>query len=188
MRARGWAAAIAVGLMVLAGCGDQDSSGAADPPPTGASTPSTTGSATGSPTGQPPTSEPTHGAEPCPYLTEEQVSAAIGAETTETAGSLHACFFDPVGGTGPSVMLSRVDVQIDPTDYAIQSRALCQGDVTDVEAGNEAFACVMGMGPQGQVYAGRVLVTVNVNDAADDAAGIAAAAELLPEVTVPPAG
>ena len=31
----------------------------------------------------------------------------------------------------------------------------------------------MGLGPQGQLYAGRVLVTVAVNDAADDAAGIA---------------
>ena len=66
-------------------------------------------------------------------------------------------------------MLSRVDVQIDPADYAAQTKALCQGEVTDVDAGDEAFACVMGLGPQGQVYDGKVLVTVAVNDAADDA-------------------
>ena len=83
------------------------------------------------------------------------------------------------------MLLSRVDVQIDPADYARQSRQLCQGEVTDVDAGDVAFACVMGLGPQGQLYAGQVLVTVAVNDAVDDAAGIAAAAALLPEVTVP---
>jgi hypothetical protein len=84
-------------------------------------------------------------------------------------------------------MLSRVDVQIDPTDYAIQTRALCKGDITDVDAGDQAFACVMALGPQGQLYEGRVLITVNVNGAADDAAGIEAAADLIREVTIPPA-
>ena len=71
------------------------------------------------------------------------------------------------------MLLSRVDVQIDPADYAHQSRQLCEGEVTDVDAGDVAFACVMGLGPQGQLYAGRVLVTVSVNDAVDDATGIA---------------
>ena len=83
------------------------------------------------------------------------------------------------------MLLSRVDVQIDPADYAHQSRQLCKGEVTDVDAGDVAFACVMGLGPQGQLYAGRVLVTVAVNDAVDDATGIAVAAALLPEVTIP---
>jgi hypothetical protein len=167
---------VAVVLLALAGCGDQGSSGAADP----SSRPTTSPSSSTAPGSS-------HETETCPYLSDEQVGAAVGAEMSETAGTLHACFFDPVGGSGPSVMLSRVDVQIDPVDYARESRTLCQGDVTDVEAGNDAFACVMGMGPQGQVYAGRVLVTVNVNGAADAAAGIAAAADLLPEITIPPA-
>ena len=139
---------------------------------------------TASSSGTPSPSEPIE--EGCPYLTAEQVSAALGTPTTETAGTVHACFFDPESADGPSVMLSRVDVQIDPADYAAQSKALCQGDLTDVDAGDEAFACVMGLGPQGQVYDGSVLVTVAVNDAADDATGIAAAAALLPELTIPP--
>ncbi len=178
MRTRTWVAGLAVVLvigLVLAGCGDATSSGP--------------GVGTGEPTGSSsPTSDtpPTGSADPtCPYISADQVSDAVGTETTATAGTLHACFFDPVGGTGPSVMLSRVDVQIDPVDYAHESRALCQGEVTDVEAGTDAFACVMGLGPQGQVYVGRVLITVNVDGTADDAAGIAAAAELLREVTVP---
>ena len=137
----------------------------------------------------PPTRAPTSEAPPeeegCPYLTAEQVTAALGSPTHETAGTINACFFDPEGGEGPSVLLSRVDVQIDPADYAHQSRQLCEGEVTDVDAGDVAFACVMGLGPQGQLYAGRVLVTVAVNDAADDATGIAVAAALLPEVTIP---
>ena len=177
-----WAGAVAAVLMTtcLAACGDSSSSGATDPP-SDRPTSSATTSADPSPTSEAPPTE-----EGCPYLSAEQVTAALGTPTHETAGTLNSCFFDPEGGEGPSVLLSRVDVQIDPADYAHQSRQLCEGEVTDVDAGDVAFACVMGLGPQGQVYAGRVLVTVSVDDAVDDATGIADAAALLPEVTVPP--
>ena len=171
----GRVAAICVVLLGLTACGDQGSSSTAtDPPSTGS--PSTASSST-----------PAAAREGCPYLTQDEVSGAVGAQTIETAGTVHACFFDPVANGGPSVMLSRVDVQIDPTDYAIQTRALCKGDITDVDAGDQAFACVMALGPQGQLYEGRVLITVNVNGAADDSAGIEAAADLIREVTIPPA-
>ena len=180
MRTTRWVAgalaAVLLALLLglgLTACGNDTSSGAADPSP---SDPTTSASSTTS----------TPAPETCPYLTEDQVSAAVGAETVETAGTLHACFFDPVSGHGPSVMLSRIDVQIDPVDYARQSRALCTSDVTDLDVGTEAFACVSGMGPQGQLYAGRVLIAVNVNDAADDDAGVRAAATLLRDVTIPP--
>jgi len=169
---------LAVLALSLAGCGDSGSSGAADVPTSSTSTTASGGSSSAA-------TEPA--ADGCPYLTAEQVSDAVGASTTETAGTVHACFFDPEGGgSGPSVMLSRIDVQIDPTDYATQSRALCQGDVTDVDTGDVAFACVMGIGPQGQLYEDRVLVTVSVVGAADDAAGVEAAASLLPQITIPP--
>jgi hypothetical protein len=164
----------------LAGCGDATSDGAVDQPSHDPGSSATT-SAGPTPTSQAPPSDE----KGCPYLTAEQVSAALGSPTEETAGTLNACFFDPEAGEGPSVLLSRVDVQIDPADYAHQSRQLCKGEVTEVDAGDVAFACVIGLGPQGQVYAGRVLVNVAVNDATDDAAGIAAAAALLPEVTIP---
>ena len=176
-------AAVALVLAsVLTGCGGTDESGATDQPE-----PGTTSSATGtsSPTATESTDSPEPAEEGCPYLTAEQVTAVLGADTTETAGTVHACFFDPVSGEGPSVMLSRVDVQIDPTEYAVQSKALCQGDVTDVDAGDEAFACVMGLGPQGQLYDGPVLIAVTVDDAADEAAGIASIVRLQPEITVP---
>ena len=168
-----WAGAVAAVLTTtcLASCADSTSSDATDQP---------SDRPTSSATEAPPTEE-----QGCPYLSAEQVTAALGTPTHETAGTLNACFFDPEGGEGPSVLLSRVDVQIDPADYAHQSRQLCEGEVTDVDAGDVAFACVMGLGPQGQLYSGRVLVTVSVNDAVDDATGIADAAALLPEVTVP---
>jgi hypothetical protein len=173
------AAVFATGLaMGLAGCAESASSGAVDQPTDSPTTAATSGEA--------PTSEaPPTGEEGCPYLTAEQVTRALGGPTVETAGTINACFFDPEGGDGPSVLLSRVDVQIDPADYARHSKLLCKGEVTDVEAGDEAFACVMGLGPQGQVYVGPVLVNVAVNDARDEATGIALAAALLPEVTVP---
>jgi hypothetical protein len=182
MRTR-WAAVALVLTTALTGCGGSDESGAGQPEPV------PTSSATGTPSRT--ASESTDASEPaeegCPYLSGEQVTAVLGADTTETAGTVHACFFDPVSGEGPSVMLSRVDVQIDPAEYAVQSKALCQGDVTDVEAGDEAFACVMGLGPQGQLYDGPVLIAVAVDDAVDEAAGIASIVELLHEITVPPA-
>ncbi len=58
--------------------------------------------------------------------------------------------------------------------------------MTDVAVGDEAFACMSGMGPQGQMYTHRVLISINVNGAEDDAAGVADAADLLMLVTVPP--
>ncbi len=176
----GTAVIVAVALVTLAGCGDETSSGA----DSGATDPASSGSpGSSSSAGSADPTEPA--GDVCPYLTAEQVSAVTGTPTSETAGSVHACFFDPDGGKGPSVMLSRVNIEIDPTDYAVQSRALCQGEVTDVDAGDEAFACVMGLGPQGQLYVDRVLISVNVNDATDDAVGIADAAQLLGEVTIP---
>ncbi len=182
MRAR-WAAVALVLATALTGCGGSDGSQADQ------SEPGATSSATGtpSPTATDSTDSPEPAEEGCPYLTAEQVTAVLGADTTETAGTVHACFFDPVSGDGPSVMLSRVDIEIDPAEYAVQSKALCQGDVTDVEAGDEAFACVMGLGPQGQLYDGPVLIAVAVDDAADEASGIASIVDLLPEITVPPA-
>jgi hypothetical protein len=178
MRFTGLATVVVLAALVLAGCGDPEISGASS----GATDPTRAGST--APAGS---SDPTKPAEErCPYLAAEQVAAALATPMTETAGSVHACFFDPDGGTGPSVLLSRVDIQIDPTDYATQSRALCQGEVTDVAVGDEAFACMSGMGPQGQMYTHRVLISINVNGAADDAAGVADAADLLMLVTVPP--
>jgi hypothetical protein len=184
-----WAAGAAAVVLVLtvglAGCGSDDSS-AADEPGASPSSSNDSSSETTAPTdATPPTpsDDPSSG---CPYLTATKVSAVLGTPTRETAGTINACFFDPEGGSGPAVLLSRVDVQIDPTDYARQSKQLCKGDVTEVDAGDVAFACVMGLAPQGQLYVGRVLVTVAVSDAIDDAAGVAAAAALLPEVTIPP--
>lgn len=179
-------AASAVLVLALTGCGasgGSDASGTPTTTPTGETSTSAPTSSTGGPVDPAdPTSAPVDG---CPYLTEGEVTDALGAPTVETAGTLNACFFDPVSDEGAGVMVSRVDVQIDPTDYARQTRVLCQGDVTDVEAGDDAFVCVLGLGPQGQVYLGRALVTINVTDAADDATGLQVAAELLPLVTVP---
>lgn len=182
--AAGAVAAVLLTTTALAGCGGSESSGAVDQP-----TDSPTSSATW-PSGEAPTSEaPPPEEEGCPYLTAEQVTAALGSPTKETAGTVNACFFDPESGEGPSVLLSRVDVQIDPAEYAQQSRVLCEGEVTDVDAGDVAFACVMGLGPQGQLYVGQVLVNIAVNDASDEATGIGLAAALLPEVRIPaPAG
>jgi ABC-type phosphate transport system substrate-binding protein len=163
-------------LLLLAACGNASSSGSSDQSdgPTTSSEP--TGSGSTSPA-----------AKGCPYLTADQVSDTIGTPVTETAGTVHACFFDPPGGgEGPGVMLSRIDLQIDPSDYARQSKALCQGEVTDLEIGDEAFACVGALGPQGQLYQGRVLIAVTVDDVGDDATGIADAVALLHEVTIPP--
>ena len=177
MRFTGLATMVVLAALVLAGCGDQDSSGASS----GATDPTTAASTVSA-----GATDPTKPAEEgCPYLAAEQVAAALKTPMTETAGSVHACFFDPDRGTGPSVLLSRVNLQIDPIDYATQSRALCQGEVTDVAVGDEAFACMSGMGPQGQMYTHRVLISINVNGAEDDAAGVADAADLLMLVSVP---
>jgi hypothetical protein len=165
-------------LLVIAGCGGDDISEAIESP-----TPSSSSSEPSPSDGSDaPGDEPTDG---CPYLNADQVTDALGAPTKETAGTVNACFFDPESGEGPDVLVSKIDIAIDPAEYASQSRVLCQGDVTDVDAGDDAFACLSGMGPIGQLYVGRVLIAVSVTGATDDATGIAAAAELLPQITVP---
>jgi hypothetical protein len=169
-------------LLALAGCGGDDGSEATESPTPSSSSSEPSPSESSSDPSDDPSVEPTGG---CPYLHADQVTAALGSPTKETAGTVNACFFDPESGEGPEVLVSKIDIAIDPVEYATQSRALCQGDVTDVDAGDEAFACLSSMGPIGQLYVGKVLVAVSVTGAADDATGIAASAALLPEITVP---
>ncbi len=182
---------LTVVLLGLAGCGSESSEAPEAEPTSAASSTSGEPDESESTPVQPEEETPEDGGgealSGCPYLTAEQVTEALGSPTTETAGTMNACFFDPEAGEGPSVALSRIDIQIDPADYASQSRELCEGDVTDVEApgADTAFACVGIMGPEGQFYSGRALVTISVSDAADDAAGVAAAAALLPLVMIP---
>ncbi|MCK9248367.1 MAG: hypothetical protein M0P31_05240 [Solirubrobacteraceae bacterium] len=116
----------------------------------------------------------------CRYLDLGDVNAATGATLEEVAAGEGGCTFAPPSGAeGPRVALNRIDIAIDPKQYADGAKENCKGERTDVSAGDVGWACVT-INPQGIVIKDRTLLQVDVTDAADDAAGVAIAAKLVP--------
>ncbi|MFA6299369.1 MAG: hypothetical protein WCS84_00520 [Nocardioides sp.] len=175
------AALALVAPLMLAGCGED-----ADPAPTTDGSDDTSTSPT-------PT-EPTEATDPstsaaegeCALLPAEAVSTALGEDMVVSASGPQSCLFGPADpASAASITASVTELAIDPEEYAAGSRELCEGEVTDVEAGDEAFACVTFVGPQGFVFEGSTSVVLDVTTGDEsEPAAIAAAAALLPSVVV----
>lgn len=182
-------AALALSLalaLLVSGCGDDP-----EPEPDAADASSET------PTDAPSTSAPTTPTTPsesttaeegtCTLLTPEAVTAALGEDMVLSVAGPQTCLFSPADpASAASLTASVTELAIDLEEYAAGTRDLCEGEVTDVEAGEVAFACVTFVGPQGFVFADSTSVLLDVV-AADESeqAALAAAAALLPSVVVP---
>lgn len=173
--------------LVLTGCGE-------DPDPAPQGSPSEDTSA--SPSDPTPTPTPTEATDPstssepegsCALLTADAVSAALGEEMVVSASGPQTCLFAPVdAASASSVTASVTELAIDLQEYADGTRELCEGEVTEVEAGEVAFACVTFVGPQGYVFADGTSVLLDVVTADEsEPAAVAAAAALLPAVVSP---
>lgn len=176
LRRRLAALALAAPLM-LTGCGD-------DPDPAPESSPSEDTSTS------PPASSPTPteaSDESCAMLDTEAVTAALGEGMVLSASGPQTCIFGPIDpASAASLTVSLTELAIDPTEYAAGTRDLCEGEVTEVEAGDVAFACVTFVGPQGYVFVDSVSILLDVVTADEsEPAALAAAAALLPSVTAP---
>lgn len=116
--------------LLLTGCGGDEESDA-DEPGTGAA--DTTSEFT----------PPADDTDECPFADVAQVSEAAGFELTVTAGGEGGCFLTGSSDIGADLTISitPTEIQIDPEDYAEGSREVCEGEITEVEAGDEAFAC-----------------------------------------------
>lgn len=172
------AASLAAVPLLLGGCG-----GDPEPAPTGGDEPSD--AATTTAPSEPTTSSADEGT--CTMLSAEAVTAALGEEMVVSVGFPQSCLFSPADpASAASVTASATAIAIDLAEYAAGTRDLCEGEVTEVEAGEVAFACVTFVGPQGYVFedSTSVLLDVVTGDESESAA-VAAAAALLPSVTVP---
>lgn len=160
------------GPLLLAGCGDD-------------SEPVTGLDPSGDTSSTPPASDAVEGS--CAVLGADAVTAALGEDMVVTASGPQTCLFGPAAaGSAAKVTASVTEIAIDLQEYAAGSRDLCEGEVTEVEAGEVAFACVTFVGAQGYVFDNGKSVLLDVVTADESPeAGVAAAAELLPSVTVP---
>lgn len=133
-----------------------------------------------------PGSEEGAAGEECAYLPTDAVASALGVDVEVTAASEVACVFRSTDDSDLSLELNRIDILIDPEQYAEEARDLCdEGTVVDVEAGDRAYACV-NFGPPGAYYEGDVLISMGSSfaDDEDEPLILDAIVELLPEVTV----
>jgi hypothetical protein len=112
----------------------------------------------------------------CAWLSTDDATAAIGVPMSLVAAGPGGCYFATESGDGPAVQISSIQIAIAVDDYVEQSRALCKGEVVDVDAGDGGWACNAGINPQGLVVFGRELVVADVSDAASEAEGIQLAA------------
>ncbi|WP_341926330.1 hypothetical protein [Nocardioides psychrotolerans] len=169
--------------LVLAGCGGDD----VDTSPAPASSPSAVSSSDPTetvPTETDPTETAPPGEESCAFLPLDAVTAALGEEMQLAASGPTTCIFGPVTASSPaSVTLNVTPLDIDPADYAAGTRDLCEGPVTEADAGDQAFACVTFLGAQGFWFEGATSIVVDVTTPDDaEASGVAAAAALLTSV------
>ncbi|MGD9695217.1 MAG: hypothetical protein AB7V42_06100 [Thermoleophilia bacterium] len=160
MRRTAIAILLAAAALATAACGSDDDAAQA---PTDSAT---TGSATTA-------------AGACPLLDAAAVGAATGEEAVLNGGGPQFCSFT---AGDIDVTVNATEIAIDVDQYVAGTRDVCDGPVTDVDAGDAAFTCVA-IAPQGFVVHGRTIVAVQVNGAADDATGLGIAGELLPSVT-----
>ncbi|MDO9494589.1 MAG: hypothetical protein Q7J48_02700 [Nocardioides sp.] len=123
----------------------------------------------------------------CVLLPAEAVTTALGEDMVVSASGPQSCLFGPGDpASAASITAAVTELAIDPEEYAAGSRELCEGEITDVDAGDEAFACVTFVGPQGFVFEGSTSVVLDVTTGDEsEPAAIAAAAALLPSVVVP---
>lgn len=123
----------------------------------------------------------------CPILTEDAVTSALGETMVVSATGPQSCLFAPTDPeSSASVTASVTKIDIDLQEYAEGTRGICDSEITDVEAGEAAFACVTFVGPQGFVFEGSSSVLLDVTSGDDsDPAAVEAAVAMLPSVTVP---
>lgn len=187
-----WIATVSVALLLLGGCGgDEEPEPRAEESSTEPSTPS---SDVASPT---ESEKPSTSARPddetesspveelppeplgeCPMLADAAVTKAFSRPMGVLTANPEMCVFTPTKGMTDS----SVTVNLGSGGDAAAARNKCKGEITEVEAGDDAFACVAGSGVQGYVFDGGSSVVLDVVFGNNEKA-LKAAAELLPSVT-----
>lgn len=163
-------------LAITAACGSDTSGGDRETRTTG-STESDAG----------PTSEgsETDDSSECSWVSTDDVTNAAGQQMTVQAAGEAACVFETPTGDGPSIWLYATKIAIDQDEYEKGTREVCEGAITDVDAGDSAWTCIVFGKPQGTFIENKYIVTIDPKDFASDDEAFAALAKLLPKVTTP---
>lgn len=119
----------------------------------------------------------------CTFLDPADLGDAFGTTFTVESASDTGCGF--VDDTGQSVILTRLDIEIDPAIYASEAADTCRPETVQmVDAGDAAFACIV-VSPTASVFEGAVSINLNVVTAPDEDAVVDDFAAVLPSVTFP---
>lgn len=180
----GAALALALALAVTGCGGDDEGSGDTTTTEAGAvptEAPESTDGGAEAPSGEAPSGDD------CAYLATDVLAEAVGAELELLAAGEVACTWS--GDDGLSVSLSRIDIQIDPEEYAEESTASCdEGTVEEVDAGDYAYSCIA-IGPTASWYDFDEAVLLNLGTlGSDDEVEqqlLEAFTAVLPDMTLP---
>lgn len=187
-----WIATVPVAVLLLGGCGSdeepkpraEESSTAPSSPATDVASPTESKKPSTSPMPDDETeSSPVEELPPeplgaCPMLADKVVTKAFGRAMGVLTASPEMCVFTPTKGMTDSSVAINLASGGDPA----AARSKCKGEITEVEAGDDAFACAVGSGVQGHVFDGDSSAVLEVV-LGTNAKAIKAAAELLPSVT-----
>lgn len=134
-----------VALTLVTGCGRGDD---ADDEPQGPDDSVQTDGTdeTGTPEDQDPAADGD-----CALLPTAAVNDLVGEEATVAAATEAGCSFE--SESGAAITVTATGIAIDPASYAEQSRETCDnGDVVEVDAGDESFACLVNDSPMGWYF------------------------------------
>jgi hypothetical protein len=167
--------AVVLTTVTLAACGgdDDDSSSVTTfRRDDSAATTTTTGS-----TGEAPAGDD------CAFVTTDELDDALDVDAELQRADDDGCGWTADTDSGPvAVTLDRITIQIDVDDYMAGSREVCDGDITEVDAGDDALACVAAGSPSGSVVFGDDLYTFSALPVDDPAPFVSGFADLLPSV------
>lgn len=131
-------AAALLGVMLLAGCGGDDSDDGDESKDT-ASTEATAETTESGETGETGETSPADEGD-CGFLSTDAVAGLLGDGTSVLAATEVGCSFE--SDSGASLAVTRTDIAIDAETYATESRNTCEdGTLVEVDAGDDSFAC-----------------------------------------------
>jgi hypothetical protein len=119
----------------------------------------------------------------CAFVTTDELDEALDLDAELQRADDNGCGWTADTSSGSvAVTLDRITIQIDVDEYMAGTREVCDDDITEVDAGDDALACVAAGSPSGSVRFGDDLYTFSALPVDDPAPFVSGFADLLPSV------